>query len=69
MPPQGCHHLGVEDPLAELASWLRISCLHKGLVLLTGDFNARVGRLELPVCAMRAGAADSVVNVHGRQLY
>lgn len=70
MPPQGSHNLRVEDVpsrFGKLATHF-LAAQEEGLTLLAGDFNARVGHLELPVCAMQTGAADSVVNAHGRQL-
>ena len=70
MPPQGSHNSRVEDApsrFGKLAAHF-LAAQGEGLVLPAGDFNARVGHLELPVCATRAGAADSVVNTHGRQL-
>ena len=70
MPPQGSHNLRMEDApsrFGRLAAHF-LAAQGEGLVLLAGDFNARVGHLELPVCAMRAGAADSIVNTHGKQL-
>ena len=70
MPPQGSHNLRVEDAPSRFGGLAAhyLAAQGEGLVLLAGDFNARVGHLELPVCAMSAGAADSVVNTHGRQL-
>ena len=70
MPPQASQNLRVEDApsrFGKLAAHF-LAAQGEGLVLLAGDFNARVGHLELPNCAMRAGPADSAVNAHGRQL-
>ena len=40
----------------------------EGHVLLGGDFNARVGRLESLACALQREQADTTCNQHGRLL-
>ena len=70
VPPAGSHNLQHDDcnsRFAKLAAHL-VAAQAEGHVLLAGDFNARVGSLGTPACALQQEQADNMRNQHGRCL-